>query len=149
MVHAVPPSSRVRYATAKQVAIAAATALITLNIWTGAPLAAMWIGSKAAGQSSLSMLGVSVVVLALAALDFGLTMALTWLGALYREIAGLPPTVKRSIGLRSVPAEVELDAGRRRAATLEGIVVINVYVAFAALIIWYVFFSSAPFSLVL
>jgi hypothetical protein len=48
-----------------------------------------------------------------------------------------------------VPAEVELDAGRRRAATLEGIVVINVYVAFAALIIWYVFSSSAPFSLVL
>jgi hypothetical protein len=141
--------TRVRYATAKQVAIAAATALITLNIWTGAPLAAMWIGSLAAGQSSLSMLGVCVVVMALAALDFGLTMLLTWLGARYREIAGLPPAARRSIGLRSVPAEVELDASRRRAQALEGIVVINVYVAFAALLVWYVFFASAPFSLVL
>jgi len=32
---------------------------------------------------------------------------------------------------------------------LEGIVVLNVYLAFAALVVWYVFFSTAPFSLVL
>ncbi len=144
MVPAGAQSSQTRFATAKRAGIAATTALMTLNIWTGAPLAAMWIGSKAAGSSSLSMFGVCVVVLALAALDFGLTIALTWLHARYREIAGLPPTVKRSIGLRSTRAEAELDSSRRRAATLEGIVVANVYLAFAALVVWYVFFSASP-----
>ena len=149
MVDAGIHSGTVRFATAKRVAIVAATAIMTLSIWTGAPLAAMWIGSEAAGQSSLSMLGVCVVVLALAVLDFGLTIGLTWLGSLYREIAGLPPAAKRSIGLRSMRVEAELNASQRRAVALESIVVLNVYLAFAALLVWYVFFSAAPFSLVL
>ena len=138
-----------RSATAKRVAIAAATAVMTLNIWTGAPLAAMWIGSKVAAEHSLSMAGVCVVVVALAVLDFGLTMGLTWLNALYREVAGLPPAAKRTIGLRSLRAGTEPGAGQGRAMALEGIVVLNVYLAFAALVVWYVFFSTAPFSLVL
>ncbi len=95
------------------------------------------------------MLGVCVVVLALAAIDFGLTMALTWLNALYREIAGLPPAVKRSIGLRSVRAETQPQTPERRAMALERIVVANVYVAFAAFAVWYLFFAAAPTSLVL
>lgn len=36
---------------------------------------------------------------------------------------------------------------RARTSTLEAIVVINVYMAFAALAIWYVTFSARPFSL--
>ena len=136
--------------TIKRMGIAAATALMTLNIWTGAPLAAMWIGSQAAGDESLSMRGVCVVVLALATLDFGLTMALTWLNGIYREVTGLPPASKRLIGLRSMRGEPEASTSQSpRAGTLEGIVVLNVYLAFAALAIWYVFFAGAPFSMVL
>jgi hypothetical protein len=136
--------------TIKRVAIAGATAVMTLNIWTGAPLAAMWIGSKAAGDESLSMRGVCVVVLALAALDFGLTMALTWLNDLYREITGLPPASKRLIGLRSMRGAPDASTSQSsRAGALEGIVVLNVYLAFAAIVVWYLFFASAPFSLVL
>ncbi|MHB8240912.1 MAG: hypothetical protein ACYDHN_02875 [Solirubrobacteraceae bacterium] len=137
-----------RTAAGKRVAIAAATAVLTFNIWTGAPLAAMWVGSKVAGAHPLSMLGVCTVVVALAALDFSLTMALTWLNNLYRELAGMPPTAKREIGVR-MRAETDLSTGPRRASTLEGIVVLNVYVAFAALVIWYVFFAAAPSSLML
>lgn len=139
-----------RSETIKRVAIAGATAVMTLNIWTGAPLAAMWIGSEAAGDESLSMRGVCVVVLALAALDFGLTMALTWLNGLYREITGLPPASKRLIGLRSMRGAPDASNSQSsRVGTLEGIVVLNVYLAFAAMVVWYVFFASAPFSLVL
>ncbi len=136
--------------TVKRVAIAATTALLTLNIWTGAPLAAMWIGSKVAAEQPLSMLGVCTVVISLAALDFGLTMALTWLNSLYREIAGLPPAAKRTIGLRSVRGQTELAPGSHsRTGALETIVVANVYLAFAAMAVWYVFFAGAPFSMVL
>jgi hypothetical protein len=136
----------VRFAVAKRVGIAAATALITLNIWTGAPLAAMWIGSEVASEHSLSMTGVCVVVIALAAIDFSLTFALTWLNARYREIAGLPPAMRRTIGLRSAPAGTEIHP-QRRVRSLEGIVVANVYLAFGALIVWYVFFAGAPASM--
>src|SRR5580704_2191737 len=101
-----------RFGVAKRVGIAAATAVMTLNIWTGAPLAAMWIGSKVAGEHSLSMTGVCVVVLVLAALDFGLTMGLTWLNGRYREIAGLPPAARRTIGLRSAPPGTEVHTQR-------------------------------------
>jgi hypothetical protein len=137
-----------RFGVAKRVGIAAATAVMTLNIWTGAPLAAMWIGSEVAGEHSLSMMGVCVVVLTLAALDFGLTMALTWLNARYREIAGLPPAARRNIGLRSAPPGTEIHS-QRRVLALESIVVANVYLAFGALAIWYVFFASASSSLVI
>jgi hypothetical protein len=137
-----------RFATTQRVAIAAATAVLTLNIWTGAPLAAMWIGSKVAGAHPLSMLGVCTVVIALGILDFGLTMVLTWLNNRYRELVGLPPTVRRAIGVR-MRADTESGVPQRRTLALERIVVINVYVAFGALAIWYVFFAAAPSSLVL
>lgn len=145
------PQARIRRdETAKRVAIAATTALLTLNIWTGAPLAAMWIGSKVAAEQPLSMLGVCTVVIALGALDFGLTMALTWLNGRYRQIVGLPPAAKRTIGLRSVRGRADLAPGSRsRTVALETIVVANVYLAFAAMAVWYVFFSAAPFSMVL
>jgi len=41
-----------RSETIKRVAIAGATAVMTLNIWTGAPLAAMWIGSEIAAMAT-------------------------------------------------------------------------------------------------
>jgi hypothetical protein len=141
--------SAMRFEVAKRVAIAAATAVMTLNIWTGAPLAAMWVGSKVAGEHSLSMTGVCVVVLVLAALDYGLTMGLTWLNSIYREISGLPPATRRSIGLRSAPPGAEPPTAQRRVLALERIVVANVYVAFGALAVWYVFFAASPSSMVL
>jgi hypothetical protein len=35
-----------RFTTARRVALAGATALIAVNIWTGAPILALWVGSR-------------------------------------------------------------------------------------------------------
>ncbi len=39
----------------KRVTMAAATAFLSINIWTGAPLLALWVGSRVVGQTVLSM----------------------------------------------------------------------------------------------
>ena len=51
-----------------RIGLAAAAAFVTVNIWTGAPLVALWVGSQAAGPSGLSMTAVFVVVVVLAVL---------------------------------------------------------------------------------
>ena len=53
-------------------------ALISVNVWTGAPLLAVWVGSKAQGNfSSLSMGAVALTVIVLAILEFGLVLGLS------------------------------------------------------------------------
>jgi hypothetical protein len=49
--HEAPPT----FMTLKRVALAGATAFITVNFWTGAPLLALWVGSRAVGRQTLSM----------------------------------------------------------------------------------------------
>ena len=47
--------NRPRFMRLKRVAMAAATALVAINIWTGAPLLALWVGSRVVGKTVLSM----------------------------------------------------------------------------------------------
>ncbi len=67
----------------KRAAMAAATAFLSINIWTGAPLLAVWVGSQVSGRSILSMKAVLVVILVLAALVVASAMALAWLNDTY------------------------------------------------------------------
>ena len=55
---------------AKRIALVAAMGVVTLNIWTGAPLLGLWLGSKVAPASGISMLSflVVAVVIGVAAL---------------------------------------------------------------------------------
>ncbi|MGA2320560.1 MAG: hypothetical protein ABSG95_07430 [Solirubrobacteraceae bacterium] len=125
--------------------MAGATAFISVNIWTGAPLLALWIGSRVVGQSTLSMAAVGVVVVVLAVLVFGMAVALTWLNNIYDELSGRSRPERRARWLRSMRAEAEADIGQRAGVTaLERIVVINVYLAVISLVIWYVFFAGPP-----
>ena len=65
----------------------------------------------------------------------------------YDRLIGRPRIERRSTWLRSMRGESEHDIGRRSGTTtLEVIVVANVYVAFTALMVWYVFFSGSPFA---
>lgn len=129
----------------KRATMAGATAFVTANIWTGAPLLALWVGSEVVGQRALSMAAVGVVVVVLAVLEFVLALTLTWLNNVYDEITGRPRAERRSAWLRSMRAEAEGHISQRVGITLlERIVMINVYVAIISLVVWYVFFAGAP-----
>jgi hypothetical protein len=138
-----------RYMTLKRAAMAGATAFLTVNIWTGAPLLALWVGSQAVGERTLSFAAVCLVVVVLAGLAFALAVALTRLNDIYDELTGRTRTERRATWLRSMRAEAEGDTSQRERATLlERIVVINVYLAVIALVAWYVFFAAAPAPIV-
>jgi len=137
--------------TLKRVALAGVIAFLATNIWTGAPLLAMWVGAQAAGDQSLSMRGVSVVVFALAAIAYALVALLTRLSSIYDGLAQRPQIgQQRKAWLRSMRAEEKSDVEQRRGiAAPEVIVVLNVWAALASLVVWYVLLAGRPFSLVL
>ena len=76
--------------------LAAASALLAINLWTGAPLLALWVGARAVGQQSLSMTAVLVVIAVLVALMLAIALALAWLDSIYRRIARAPLRDSRS-----------------------------------------------------
>jgi hypothetical protein len=134
-----------RNMTLKRATMAGATAFVTANIWTCAPLLALWVGSQVVGKRALSMTAVGVVVLVLAVLEFVLALALTWLNNVYDEITGRPRAERRATWLRSMRAEAEGHISQRVGITLlERIVMINVYLAVLTLVVWYVFFAGPP-----
>src|SRR5438270_5905910 len=85
--------------------LAGSTAFIAVNLWTGAPLLALWVGSQVVGRQTLSMTAVIVVVVVLAALVYPMTIALTRLNAAYDRLLGRPEGEDRLAWLRSMNAQ--------------------------------------------
>ena len=133
----------------KRVAMAAATAFLAVNIWTGAPLLALWVGSRVVGQTVLSMRAVFVVVAVLALLVFPMVAALAWLNIRYNILLGRPVEDRRPAWLRSMSSEpggapeLEPEPGLRTTA-IERIVVASVYLAVIALAVWFFFLAHSP-----
>jgi hypothetical protein len=131
----------------KRAAMAGATAFVTVNIWTGAPVVALWVGSQVVGRKALSMAAVGVVVVVLAVLEVVLALALTWLNSVYDQLIGRPRVERRDTWLRSMRAESEGHVSQRVGITmLERIVMVNVYIAVIGLIVWWALFAGAPTS---
>jgi hypothetical protein len=129
----------------KRAAMAGVTALATVNIWTGCPLVALWVGSRAVGTSELSMSAVVVVIAVLGVLEFAMTLVLAWLTNAYDELIGLRRPEHPATWTRRLCAPESAGLTRRLGITsLEGIVVINVYVAVLTLVVWYLFFAAHP-----
>ncbi len=130
----------------KRALMAGATAFISVNLWTGAPLIALWVGSQFVGKTVLSMTAVIIVVVVLAALVFSMAIALTWLNATYDRLTGRPPRESRVAWLRGmgVDEQVEpIEVGMSSNA-LERIVMVSVYVAVISLLVWFFVFAHSP-----
>jgi len=137
---------RPRFFGVRRISILIATTLIAINFWTGAPLAALWVGSQVLGGGALTMTVVFVVVVSLAVLLGAMALALTWLNARYDELIGRPTGERRTLPwLRSMRAE-EADLLRKKRGTtaLEIIVIANTVTAVIALEIWFFFFAKNP-----
>jgi hypothetical protein len=135
--------SGLRSTYAKRLALAAATAFVTVNIWTGCPVLALWVGSQAVDQRTLSMTGIFVVIVVLAVSLFAMTLILGWLNNAYDKLVARPSIERRSPWLRSMRAEAEGHISQRVGVTLlERIVVANVYFVVIAFMVWLVFFAG-------
>ena len=134
----------------RRIGLAGLTALLSLNVWTGGPLFAVWVGSKAQGNfTSLSMTSVFVVILVLAVVEFLLLWALAWASTRYDALIGRPPLRRRYPWLSSMRGErQEVIAKRQGVSGVERIVVFSVVAGAAAFELWFFFLagSSLPSS---
>lgn len=128
----------------KRAAMAGATAFLAINLWTGAPLLALWVGSQAVGATALSMQAVFVVVIVLAALLFPMVLALARLNSAYNVLTQRPEGERRLSWLRSMNTQQERSGAGTSLSALERIVMTTVYVAVIALLVWFFFLAGSP-----
>ena len=73
----------------KPVLLAAAMAFLALNVWTGSPLLAVWLGSRVQGEESQpSMAAYAVVIVSLIFFSWGLYQLLKITMNAYQEATG-------------------------------------------------------------
>jgi hypothetical protein len=130
----------------RRVLLLAAMILATLNVWTGSPLLALWVGSKVQGSySTLNMSAVAAVVFVLAAMVFLLVRAIAWLDVRYGEAVGRPPK-KRLVRpwMRSTAGKHGDPKKEIQPLTpLERILVVMVVIVVALFEVWFFFFAGS------
>lgn len=132
----------------ERVALGAASLVVSINVCTGVPLLALWLGARAANGNVLSWIGLITAILSLAALAALSVAALSRLSARYDRVTGRPPPTRQprpwELSMRADRAAPERT--RRHTNPVEAIVVLTVVIAFIALEVWYVFFAGSPFA---
>ena len=130
----------------KAILLAAAMAFLALNVWTGSPLLALWIGSRVQGEESQpSMAAFFVVIVALIVFSIALYQLLKLTMHAYQEATGTAPTVRtHAPWLRSMRGERPEHAGTARISGAERIVVVTVLIAAVAFELWFFFLSGSP-----
>jgi uncharacterized membrane protein len=140
------PPPPTRFLLAKRTAMVAATAFLAINLWTGAPLVALWVGSQLVKRSALSMTAVIVVVVVLAVLVFSMSIALTWLSHEYDRLSGREPGEQRLPWMRSTRGEegIEQPGYGAGITPLERVVMVSVYIAVVVFLLWFFLLAGAP-----
>jgi len=138
--------ARPRGSLAKRLLLGAGVALAALNIWTGAPLLALWIGSRLQPDTQATMSSVFVVALLLAIFCGGLVWAMGHLSAAYDRARGAPPPPRQQAPwMRSMRGERTKDLKRDRPATgPEKIMIAVVVLAVLSFEAWFFFLASSP-----
>lgn len=128
----------------KRVVLAALLVFVAINIWTGGPLAALWIGSRvqsgSGGSLTIRPLTAVTVFASLAVITFVLAKLLSLVAGAYDRASGVTPDGRRT-------RATWLGADRPRGGTttmLERSLVAMVVIAALAFEIWFFFYSTSP-----
>ena len=134
--------------TLHRIALGAATTFVSFNLWTGGPLFALWVGSRVqASIGTLSMAAVGATIGVLIVITYLLYKALAWLNVRYNEAIGRKMPRHQLAWHKPMSGERRsMEAARRPPNGVERIVMISVFVAAEAMIVWFFFF--AHYSLV-
>jgi hypothetical protein len=121
--------------------------LATINIWTGAPLLALWVGSRVQGGSGTTkMTTIAAIAAVLFAVSIVLIRVLAAMDELYGRASGRKARVQRHLPwLRSMrgerPHEHSTD---KRLSPLELLLVVSVVLVVVLFEVWFFFFSTSP-----
>jgi len=128
---------------AKRLLLVALMSFAAVNLFTGAPLFAIWVGSRVQGDSGgLSMTAVFVVVLVLALACWALIWALNAMGAKHDELIGRPAGRRQSPWMKPFndPGGQSQGASLR---ALDKVLVAAVVLAGLAFEAWFFFFAGS------
>jgi hypothetical protein len=128
---------------AKRLLLLALMALAAVNLFTGAPLFAIWVGSRVQGDSGgLTMTAVFVVVLVMALVCWALVWALNAMGAKHDELTGRTATRRQSPWMKPFNSA----SGRSQGVSLRAldkVLVGAVVLAGLAFEAWFFFFAGS------
>jgi hypothetical protein len=129
----------------QRAALLAAMAVVAVNIWTGSPLLALWVGSRVVGEGSLTMGAVAVVIGCMLATSFVLIKLLGVLGERHDRLLGLPPAPRRQQPwMRSLSGERPSEQRRRaHVSALDVVLVATVLLAAIVFEVWFFFYSGS------
>lgn len=132
----------------ERVVLATVAAIISVNVWSGLPLLGLWVGSRAAHGSALSMRGIVVALATLAALMVVALATLAWISDRYDHLTGRDQGPRQPAPWnRSMRADRdEVLRIRRRTNGIERIVVFAVVVGVLAFEGWFFVFAGNSFS---
>lgn len=130
----------------RRIALAGAAVVVAVNIWTGAPLLALWVGSQFVGSSRLSMGAVGIVVVVLTATVIVLVRLLARLSAAYDDVTGYVGPRTAAPWLRSMRGERDELLAEGHFNAVERVVVVSVGVCAITFNVWFFFFSGSPLA---
>jgi hypothetical protein len=130
----------------KRLALLSAMGVTVLNVWTGSPLLALWVGSRVQGQGPPAMLPIFVVAIVMATVSLVLIRILSRLGDRYDKLTGHSSSVRmHTPWLRSMRGERSEELGAKLGISgLDRVLIASVILAVAAFEIWFFFFSTSP-----
>jgi hypothetical protein len=120
--------------------------LAAVNVWTGAPLLALWVGSRVVESSRPTMGAIFLIVVVLAVCALALIWVLNTASAAHDQLTGRKQQVRQHVPwLRSMRAErVQHERDRQQVTVLERVLVLTVVAAVLLFEVWFFFFSGSP-----
>jgi hypothetical protein len=131
----------------KRVVLGIITTLVSVNLWTGGPVFALWVGSRvqsAVGQLSMAAVGATIGVLI--AVTYVLYKTLAWLNSHYSEAVGREMRRQQAPWLKPMSGERRSIEVKRPFTATERIVVASVVVAVLVFEVWFFFFAHYSFA---
>jgi hypothetical protein len=132
---------------ATRVLLGVLTTLVSVNLWTGGPLLALWVGSRiqtAVGQLSMAAVGATVGVLILETLL--LYRILAWLTVRYNAVLGRAMPRRQAPWMKPMSGERRSLEVRQPLSVPERITIVSVLAAVFALEVWFFFFAHYSLS---
>ena len=126
----------------ERILLATLSTLVSLNIWTGGPVLALWVGSRvqaAVGHLSMAAVGATLGVLAVE--TFVLYRLLVVLHARYNALIGRRERRSQAPWLKPMSGERRYLEVREPLSAIERVVVVSVVTAFELFLVWFFFFA--------
>jgi hypothetical protein len=131
----------------ERVGLGILTTLISVNLWTGGPLLALWVGSQVQDSiGHLSETAVAATIVVLATISYLLYKLLARLNTRYNAVIGRVMPRQQAPWLKPMSGERRAIEVKRPLSATERIVVGSVVVAVLVFEVWFFFFAHYKFA---